>query len=70
MLGFEKIHLSTPEYYWCKGVDRHHRSNFMKHKLVKEGYDVNKTEIEIMNERGYYRIFGSGQYKWCYKKRA
>jgi hypothetical protein len=69
MLGFEKIHLSTPEYYWCKGIDRHHRSNFMKHKLVKEGYDVNKTEVEIMNERGYYRIFGSGQMKWVYKEK-
>lgn len=67
MLGFEKTHLSTPEYYWCKGVDRHHRSKFMKHKLVKEGYDINKTELEIMHERGYYRLFGSGQYKWTYK---
>jgi hypothetical protein len=66
-LGFTKKHLSKPDYFWCKGLERHHRSTFMKHKLVKEGFDKNKTEVEIMHERGYYRIFGCGQYRWLFK---
>jgi hypothetical protein len=31
-----------------------------------EGYDINKTEIKIMNDRGYYRIFDCGSKKWIY----
>jgi hypothetical protein len=66
-LGFEKIHLSVPEYYWIKNSERHHRSKFMKHKLVEQGFDKNKTEVEIMHERGYKRIWGCGQVRWEYK---
>jgi len=66
-LGFIKSHLSKPNYFWVvKGV-RKHRFNFNKQKLVKEGFDANKTEIEIMHERGYYRVFSCGQEKWIYK---
>jgi hypothetical protein len=67
-LGFEKIHLSVPEYYWIKDSMRFLRYNFMKHKLIKEGYDSNKTEVEIMNERGYNKIWGCGQVKWKFNK--
>jgi hypothetical protein len=67
-LGFEKKHLSIPEYFWCKDIIRKHRFNFNKQKLIKEGYDKNKTEIQIMHERGYYRIFGCGQIKWYFFK--
>jgi hypothetical protein len=35
--------------------------------LIKEGYDGSKTEKEIMWDRGYYRIWGCGQYRWEYK---
>ena len=38
----------------------------MKHKLVKEGYDKNKTEDEIMTERGFYKIYGIGNIKFIY----
>jgi hypothetical protein len=63
-LGFEKKHLSKPDYFWCKGLDRKHRFNFNKKKLIKEGFDSNKTEVEIMWERGYFRLFGCGQFRW------
>jgi hypothetical protein len=66
MLGFTKQHLSKPDYFWCKNLDRKHRFNFNKQKLIKEGFDGSKTEVEIMHERGYYRIFGCGQYRWVY----
>jgi hypothetical protein len=67
-LGFTKQHLSKPDYFWCKNLERKHRFNFNKQKLIKEGFDGSKTEVEIMHERGYFRIFGCGQYRWIYMK--
>ncbi len=42
--------------------------NFQKSKLVKEGFDPNKTEAEIMFERGFDRIWDCGSMKFIYKK--
>jgi hypothetical protein len=66
-LGFEKIHLSVPDYFWSKGIERKHRFTFNKQKLIKDGYDASKTEVEIMHERGYSRIWSCGQIRWIYK---
>jgi hypothetical protein len=68
-LGFIKKHLTEPNYFWVVNNIRHHRFNYNKQKLIKEGFDSSKTEVEIMHERGYYRIFGCGQWRWEYKKR-
>jgi hypothetical protein len=65
-LGFNLISETVPNYYWVIDGKRHHRFNFRKDKLVKEGADLNKTEIQIMSERGYYRIFDCGNKKWSY----
>lgn len=67
-LGFKEIGLTDPNYYWAKGNVRFNRFNFRKDKLVKEGYDRNKTEWQIMEERGYFRIWDLGNLKWEYKK--
>lgn len=56
-----------PNYFWCKNGIRNHRFNFRKDKLVSQGADKNKTEKEIMYERGYFRLFGCGSKKWIYK---
>src|SRR6266403_127157 len=66
MLGFEYKHLSKPNYFWVVDKKREHRWKFRKDNLIKEGFDPNKTEVEIMHERGYYRIFGCGQVRWEY----
>lgn len=66
-LGFKLSHDSDPNYYYVINGLRVHRFNFRKDKLVKEGFDSSKTEIQIMNERGYYRIFDCGMQKWIYK---
>jgi hypothetical protein len=63
-LGFKMVHETEPNYYWIVDGVRKHRFNFRKDKLVKEGLDPNKTEIQIMNERGFYRIFDCGSKKW------
>lgn len=68
-LGFEKTNLSKPNYYWVVKNTRRHRFNYTKKKLVSSGYDVNKTEVEIMHELGYYRIFSTGQEKWIFQKK-
>ena len=67
MLGFEKVSISKPNYFWVVNSVRRHRYNYSKKKLVNKGYDPNKTEVEIMTELGYYRIFSCGQEKWVWK---
>lgn len=66
ILGFENKGYTDVNYWWAKGSKRNHRSNFMKHKLVKEGADPNKTENEIMREKGYFKIYGNGNLKFIY----
>ncbi len=66
-LGFRKESLSKPNYFWVVDSIRRHRFNFNKKKLIEEGFDANKTEVEIMHERGYYRTWGCGQEKWIYR---
>jgi len=65
-LGFEFIHKTQPNYYYIIGNLRKHRFNFRKDKLIKEGFDSNKTEHEIMLEREIYRIYDSGSLKYSY----
>jgi hypothetical protein len=45
-------------------VPEHHRFKFNKKKLISEGQDPSKTESEIMNDLGYYKIFGAGIKTW------
>jgi hypothetical protein len=59
-LGFSKIHYSKPSYFYVKNDKRYNRFNFRKDILVREGYDVDKTEHEIMKERSIYRIYDCG----------
>lgn len=62
--GFEVTGKSGPEYWWFNKKNRapirENRLRFQKHKLVDEGYDNSKSEIEIMHDRGYLRVFGPG----------
>ena len=65
-LGFSLNHISKPNYFYIKDRKRINRFNFRKDVLVKEGYNKNKTEHEIMLERGIYRIYdcGCGVYEY------
>jgi hypothetical protein len=63
-LGFELEGISKPNYWYCKGLERKHRFNFRKDKLISEGFDSSKTEREIMIERGYNRIYDCGNLKY------
>jgi hypothetical protein len=66
-LGFINEGHTGINYWWAKDK-RYSRNRFMKHKLIKEGADPNKTEYEIMYARGYNRIFGNGNIRYKYVK--
>lgn len=60
-LGFCFLHDSSPNYFYTNDYNKFEsRQKYQKHKLVKDGYDSNKTEWEIMQERGYDRIWDCG----------
>ena len=63
-LNFSKVLTTPPNYYYIVGDERRNRIEFQKHKLVKEGYDKNKSEHEIMLEREIYRIYDCGNLKY------
>ena len=67
MLGFRRVSLSKPNYFWVVNGRRRHRFNYCKSKLVSQGFDPNKTEVQIMHERGYRRVWGCGQVRWEYQ---
>jgi len=66
-LGFELVHKTNPNYYYVIGDKRFYRFGFRKDKLVKEGFDPNKTEHEIMLDRKIFRIYDSGSLKYTYR---
>lgn len=60
ILGFTLSHESQPSYFYVINDKRENRFNYRKDVLVKEGYDPNKTEHQIMLDRGIYRIYDCG----------
>lgn len=65
-LGFKKIHQSRPNYWYVINGMRFYRFNFRKSILIKQGFDKNKTEKQIMFERKIYRIYDCGNIRWEY----
>jgi hypothetical protein len=63
-LGFDFVHKTRPNYFYIVNKMRKNRFGFRKDILVKEGFDSNKTEHEIMLERKIYRIYDSGSLKF------
>ena len=63
-IGFDLIDITIPNYFYTKGVDREARFNFRKDVLIRQGFDKNKTEKDIMKERGYNRIYDCGSLKF------
>ena len=62
ILGFTLSHISRPNYFYIN-EDKKIRENRFKYRkdiLVKDGFDKNKSEHEIMLERGIYRIYDCG----------
>lgn len=62
--GFVLNHIAQPGYWWVVDGIKQHRYNFTKQKLIREGEDPNKTESQIMYDRGSYRVWDSGNLKF------
>jgi hypothetical protein len=67
--GFKFIGATDPNYWYIVEKKRKHRFTFRKDKLIKEGFDPNKTEREIMEERGILRIYDCGQFKYKWERK-
>lgn len=65
-LEFEFLSKTQPNYFYIVDGIRKHRFGFRKDKLVKEGYNSNKTEHQIMLDRKLYRIYDSGHLKYSW----
>ena len=63
-LGFTFISNTQPNWFIMSGNHRYHRVKYQKHKLVKQGYDKNKTAHKICLENGLYRIYDCGTKKY------
>jgi len=65
--GFTYINRTPPNYWYLKVGEynhRFHRFNYRKDILIKEGFDCNLTEFEIMKLKGYDRIWDCGTMKF------
>jgi hypothetical protein len=65
-LGFNYEGDTKPNYFYVINEKKESRINYQKHKLVKQGHDPNLTELQIMNNLGYYRIYNCGNGKYLY----
>jgi hypothetical protein len=65
-IGMSFVGYTPPGYFYSNGSRKEHRFNHQKHKLVSMGFDSKKSEYQIMSDRGYYRIWNTGNltYEW------
>lgn len=66
ILEFKFNSITDINYYYIIDNKRYYRFNFRKNILIKDGFDINKTEHEIMLERKIYRIYNSGNLKFIF----
>ena len=65
-LGFKRIGVSSPNYWYWKGkmnnLTLESRVKYQKHKLknILEHFDESKSEVQNMKDNGYKRIFDCG----------
>nr|DAL61908.1 MAG TPA_asm: endonuclease-like protein [Caudoviricetes sp.] len=67
-IGFKKVHVTDPAYFYIVNGVRENRVKYQKHKLVANGADPNKTEHEIMKERKCPRIYDCGTIKYQFER--
>ena len=65
-LGFSFQENTSPSYFYVIENQRKNRFQFRKSELVKQGFDSQKTEIQIMEDRNIFRIFDCGTKKFYY----
>lgn len=66
--GFKYAGRTQPGYSWCKGLERHSRQRFQKHKLplILDNFAEELSEVTNCQANGYWRIFDCGMSRWEY----
>ena len=62
--GFNLIGETKPNYFYIVKHKRENRYKYRKNILVEQGYDKNKSETQIMKDRGISKIYDCGAKKW------
>jgi hypothetical protein len=60
-IGFVNDGTVKPDYYWCKGTHRFHKSGLRKPKGEK------RTESELRESDGYRKIWDVGKTRWVWR---
>lgn len=58
------IKITPPNYTWVIDGKRINKLNLTKEKLIRMGYDQDKSMNDIMHGMGYYKIWDCGNYKF------
>jgi hypothetical protein len=67
-VGFELKEHTNSGYIWSNGANRISRYKTQKAKLVsKDKTLINKTESQIMNEKGFFKILDAGMLVYTWK---
>lgn len=70
--GFAKMHTTPPDYMYLEGDALYHKANYQKSKLAKRfGAEAceGKTERQITEEQGIFRVYDCGKTKWLYTRK-
>ena len=70
--GFAKMHTTPPDYMYLEGDTLYHKANYQKSKLAKRfgaAACEGKTERQITEEQGIYRVYDCGKVKWLYTRK-
>lgn len=71
-IGFKHIAVTSPNYFYYnkKYETMENRMNYQKAKLTKfDNFCDSKTELQIMEENGYYRIYDCGNNKFAWESK-
>ena len=65
-LGFKFKEYSKINYWYYPHhtYKKYHKYNFRKSLLIKQGFDPNKTELQIMKERNFLILYDCGNIKF------
>lgn len=68
-LGFKRLNDTSIGYSYIENGIKRHRFNYRKDILIKQGYDKNKSEHEIMLDRKIYRVYNTANAIWKWNKK-
>ena len=63
-LGFENNGVTQPDYVWVKSFTVLSRYQCQVKVLKEQGFDVKVSEDDTMRQRGFYKLYGCGNFIW------